>query len=227
MKCIPELYKQLKTLVNTISQCNYIAYYQKDDIVQDTLEKLLIKYNKNTLEDDFDKIKGYSFMVLRNYCSSNNKRDKVIYTDNLFNYDNIPVDETYEEHYNIENLHKVINNHIQHPKYTEEHKEVCQLLMQNKYDDEINEIMNLEPGKLPKLKFTIKHKMKIDVKRPLKYIIKNKFDETINVPCYKRTDILKYFGDEFNRKNLTSMINLDFMNYNGYYILKQFKKENE
>ena len=99
--------------------------------------------------------------------------------------------------------------------------------MQNKYDNEINEIMDLEPGKLAKLKFTMKMKMQSDIKRPLKYIIKNKFHKNIKIPCYKRPDIKDFFGDKFSPKQISSMIYHDFISYDGYYIVKQFKKDEE
>ena len=160
-------------------------------------------------------------MMIRNSCIGFKRRNKVSYFDTL---DETPQVDNYEEHEEIEYLHEIINNYIQHPKYTDEHKQVCELLMQNKYDDEINEIMNLEPGDLRKLKFTMKNKMKSDVKRPLKYIIKNRFDGNINIPCYKRPDIKEYFGNRFSPKQISSMMNDNIISCDGYYIEKQINK---
>ena len=133
-------------------------------------------------------------MMIRNSCIAFRKRNRVSYFDNL---QEVPHIDNYGEHQYIEYLHEIINNYIQNPKYTQQHKQVCELLMQNKYDNEINEIMDLEPGKLAKLKFTMKVKMQSDIKRPLKYIIKNRFDKNINIPCYKRPDIKDFFGGKF------------------------------
>ena len=222
MNCIPEVYKQLTHLSKTINQCNYISYEDKKDLVADSILNIFEKYNEGILVDDFNEIKGYTFITIRNSCIAFRKRNRVSYFDNLQEVPNI---ENKEEHQDIEYLHKVINNYIQHPKYTQQHKQVCELLMQNKYDNEINEIMDLEPGKLAKLKFTMKVKMQSDVKKVLKYIIKNKFDKNINIPCYKRPDIMEFFKGKFNPKQISSMLHHDFMSYDGYYIVKQFKKE--
>lgn len=224
MKCIPELYKQLTHLSKTINQCSFISYEDKKDLVGDSILKILEKYNKGILVDDFNEIKGYTFMMIRNSCIAFRKRNRVSYFDNL---QEVPHINNYGEHQYIEYLHEIINNYIQNPKYTEQHKQVCELLMQNKYDNEINEIMDLEPGKLAKLKFTMKMKMQSDIKRPLKYIIKNKFHKNIKIPCYKRPDIKDFFGDKFSPKQISSMIYHDFISYDGYYIVKQFKKDEE
>ena len=224
MNCIPEVYKQLTHLSKTINQCNYISYEDKKDLVADSILNIFEKYNKGILVDDFNEIKGYTFITIRNSCIAFRKRNRVSYFDNLQEVPNI---DNNQEHKDIEYLHKVINNHIQHPKYTDQHKQVCELLMQNKYDDEINEIMDLEPGKLGKLKFTMKLKLQTDIKRPLKYIIKNKFDKNINIPCYKRPDIIEFFKGKFNPKQISAMIYHNFMSFDGYYIVKQFKKEEQ
>ena len=109
MKCIPELYKQLTHLSKTINQCNYIDYEDKRDLVSDSILTILEKYNKGILVDDFNEIKGYTFMMIRNSCIAFRKRNRVSYFDNL---QEVPHIDNYGEHQYIEYLHKIINNYI-------------------------------------------------------------------------------------------------------------------
>ena len=68
MNSYPQLQQQLKHLVKTITQCNFINKEDKDDIIQDTFVKIVQKMNDGTLSDDFNEIKGYTFITIRNFC---------------------------------------------------------------------------------------------------------------------------------------------------------------
>ena len=89
MNCIPEVYKQLTHLSKTINQCNYIDYEDKRDLVADSILNIFEKYNEGILVDDFNEIKGYTFITIRNSCIAFRKRNRVSYFENLQEVPNI------------------------------------------------------------------------------------------------------------------------------------------
>ena len=221
MKSITELYKQLNHLAATVSQCNYIAYEDKKDLVQQTITKLVEKYNEGIIVDDFNEIKGYSFMTLRNYCTGFRKKNKPIYTDEPVDLveSEFEVDLTYRDY-----LHELVLSHLQNKKYSEIQRKVCLLLLDDCSDREILEELDILPEDLSKLKYNIKRRLNADMEREVKYIIYHNQDKNIRVPCYSKSEVNDFFPD-ITPRTITHLISFGFHTKDGYYIESLVKKK--
>jgi hypothetical protein len=225
MKCIPELYKQLTHLSNTIGQCRYIAYNEKPDIIHDALEKIIIKHNDGVLKDDFNEIKGYSFMILRNCCNAYFKRNLVSYTDEPIEISEDFINEFEEKDYK-DYLHNQINNFIQDKRYTENDREVCKHMLNNVEDKEIRKITGIQGDNLRAIKQAFKQKLKNDIKRPVKYLIKNRNRPDFQYICYTRKEVIDYFHSLncYEKNYILTIIQSQKSTRSGYYIQTINKK---
>ena len=225
MESVKELYKQLKKLSVTIRQCNGISYEDKKDIIQDTIISMYLKLEEGKIVDDFDEIKGYSFINIRNRCVGFKRKLKPNYTDGEVEElgNSIEVDLDKEEH-NLY-LHGLIKHYIQHNKYTHLQKETCRLLLENKDNKEIADELEVSPQEVAKLKFNIKNRMKADARRKILYVVKNKYNKNLQYPCYTRADIMYFFKGLFTPRQVSSMIYEGFVAYDGHYIQRLFEKE--
>jgi DNA-directed RNA polymerase specialized sigma24 family protein len=225
MESVKELYKQLKKLSLTISQCNFISAEDKKDLIQDTIVSLYEKLKEGKISDDFNDIKGYSFISLRNKCVGFKRKNKPEYTDAVVEElgNIIEVDLDKEEH-NLY-LHGLIKHYIQHDKYTHLQKETCRLLLDNKDNKEIADELNIPGDEVAKLKFNIKNRMKADARRKILYVVKNKYNKNLQYPCYTRADIGYFFKGLFTPRQVSSMIYEGFVAFDGHYIVRIFEKE--
>jgi RNA polymerase sigma factor (sigma-70 family) len=228
MKIYDELYKHLNHLISTVSNCNFIPYEEKLDLVQESMIQLHRKIEEGRLSTDFKEIKGYSFMVLRNFCNKYHitKRDIAVeefweLEDEQTNPDEIE----YREY-----LHKLIKQYIQHHKYDDTQKRLCELLLEDYSDEEIRQETGMVGKEVGKQKFSLKNKMKYDVRRPVRYAIKNMNNKDTYVPCYSVADVKDYFPKMIPRR-VTYMINEGYVTKDGYYVetlIKTIrKKKNE
>lgn len=143
MNSYPQLIKQLNHLVRTISQCNYIPVRDKEDIVQDAMLKIVEKYLDGVLVDDFNSIKGYSFMILRNCCLQHRyKYSNITYTDGLDTSLIDEVDTEYEQEY--ENLVNRLKSLIEIGEFTEQQQEIINLILTNHSHKEIKSKIGIE-----------------------------------------------------------------------------------
>jgi len=223
MEIYNELYKQLKHLVNTISVCNFISFDDKKDIVQDTILILNSKIEDGSLSTDFEQIKGYSFIVLRNYCTSFQRKETRRET---------PVAEFWEIKDDQESelekieykeyLHGIAKSYIQQPKYSMVERQILDCLLQNKSNKEIVDELSITPDELKKYKFRIKVKMKYDFLRPVKYYIKSVKNKNFLLPCFSGADVKKFFNT-IPARSVTNFIHSGFVTKKGYYVEKLFK----
>jgi hypothetical protein len=225
MESTNELYKQLKKLVTTISQCNFISLEDKKDIIQDTMVSLFDKFKEGKITDNFDDIKGYSFMALRNKCVVFRNKHKPQYTsvpiEEIGNTVEIDLD---KEDHNLY-LHKLITHYLQHDKYSKLQKETCMLLLDNKKNKEIAEELNISQKDVALIKYNIKSRLKVDSKRKILYLIKNKNNKNIQYPCYTSQDTKYYFKDKFTGRQIGRMIYDGFVSEDGYYIERTKEKK--
>ena len=224
MKIYEDLYRQLKHLVSSIPACNYISYEDKKDIIQDTIITLNSKIENGSLSDDFNEIKGYSFITLKNYCISWQRKEQKRETPvaefwELEDETITPEEIEYREH-----LHKLVNSYIQHPKYTSLDRKVCEMMLDNFTNEEIRNETGLVGKEVGKYNFRIKNKLKFDSRRPIKYIIKNVFNEKIMVPCYTVSDAKNYLSDIPPRR-VTYMASDGYITKDGYYIETLIKRK--
>jgi RNA polymerase sigma factor (sigma-70 family) len=217
MEIYEELYKQLKHLVSTVNTCNFIPYEDKKDIIQDVIITLSSKIEDGSLSNDFNTIKGYSFIVLRNFCISwqrkEQKRETPVSEFWELTDDSITPEEIeYKEH-----LISLVNSYIQHPKYTPLDRKVCEMMLDNFTNEEIRTETGLVGKEVGKYNFRIKNKLKFDSRRPIRYIIKNVFNEKIMVPCYTVSDAKNYLSDIPPRR-VTYMASDGYVSKDGFYI---------
>jgi hypothetical protein len=219
MKCVPELYKQLTHLSNTIGQCRYIPYSDKPDIIQNTLEKIVIKYNDGILKDDFEEIKGYTFMILRNCCNAYFNRNLVSYTDEQKEIEEEFINKVEEKDYK-DYLHNQINTFMLDKRYSDIDREVCQLMLNNVEDKEIRKITGIQGNDLRAIKQAFKQKLKNDLKRPVRYLIKNRNRPDFKYICYTRKEVIDYFHSLncYEKNYILTIIQSQKSTRSGYYI---------
>jgi RNA polymerase sigma factor (sigma-70 family) len=218
-----QLYKQLRHLVSTISSCNFIPYDDKKDVVQDVIMILISKIKDGSLSNDFNEIEGYSFMVLRNYCTAWQRKEIKRET---------PVAEFWEISDNEESelekieyreyLHSIAKSYIQQPKYTEVERKILDCLLENKTNKEITDEVSITPDELKKYKFRIKVKMKYDFLRPVKFYVKSMNDKNFLLPCFTAMDVKKFFSS-MPQRTVTHFIYSGYVTKEGYYVEKLFK----
>jgi RNA polymerase sigma factor (sigma-70 family) len=219
-----ELYSQLKHLVSTVPTCNFIPYEDKKDIIQDVIITLNSKIEDGSLSTDFKEIKGYSFIVLRNYCTSWQRKEQKRETPVAEFWELTDETITAEEIEYREYLRGIVNMYMQHSKYTPLDRKVCEMILENHTDKEIREETGLVDKEVGKYRFRIKTKMKYDYRRPLKYIIKNVFNEKIQIPCYSLVDAKNYLKD-IPQRRVTYMATDGYVSKDGYYIETLIKRK--
>jgi DNA-directed RNA polymerase specialized sigma24 family protein len=224
MEIYDQLYKQLKHLVSTVNTCNFIAYEDKKDIIQDTIIAINSKIEDGSLSTDFNEIKGYSFIVLRNFCTAWQRKEIRRETPVAEFWELEDNSITQEEIEYREYLRSMVNMYIQHPKYSSLDRKVCEMVLENNTDKEIREETGLVDKEVGKYRFRIKTRMKYDHKRPLKYIIKNLFNEKIKIPCYSLVDAKNYLS-HIHQTKVTSMTTDDYISKDGYYIETLIKRK--
>lgn len=218
MKSYPELKKQLTGLVLGIKECNFIPHIDRMDIVQNTWLKILEKMGEGVLEDDYDKIKGYTFLILRNFCLSFHKKNKLVYTDNLDTtlqwQEPVIEDEMDKEKYKA-----ILLECIEHPKFTKIQIELMKMLLEDKTEDEIKTKLNLKVGQMGSIKYSMIQKMKISVGKRSKYVLKNHNNKMIHIPCFSRSDIEKKLDYKYTIRQIDHALQYN-LNLGDYYIIK-------
>ena len=223
MKSIPELYVQLTFLTNNIRQCNYISYNEKQDLIHDALEKIIQKYNEGVLEDDFNSIKGYTFITIRNCCSAYHKKLKPTYTDEQLENNDEFID-IFAEEQNRLYLHSIIEKSLKNNKYSDLERKVCKMILDNTENIEIRKETNLSSRELASLRMALKTKLKFDSHKPVRYIIKHAVDKDFSLNCYSRADVLEYFSD-YHKIHVYYLIQSGSRTHKGFYVKSLYKKK--
>jgi len=194
MKDIELVREQMVHLVNTIKECNFISYTDKDDIVQTAIEQIYIKYKEGKLDDDFNKIKGYSFITLRNFCSQHRKKKKPIYSDS--NFSHIQDDVEYDDKEYKEELKNIVRSHYYNKKMNSDLIEIAELIFEDRNNEEIQEQFGLTPWQLGRKKQQLTMIMKNSIRKNTKYIIKDSNDTNYRVACKSALDVKRHFPNE-------------------------------
>jgi DNA-directed RNA polymerase specialized sigma24 family protein len=162
MKSYPQIYKELKSLVKKIPACNFIPDDDRDDIVSETFEKIYNLYLQGKLEDDFVKIKGYNFMIIRNACFSYKKRKKIIdfcgIVDNLL--EDI-VDEKYDDDDYLKEMKSVVLEHSRYYKFTPVQRKYIEMSVASNLQNEIiKRVLNLSTEEFRNIKTSTFHRLR-------------------------------------------------------------------
>jgi DNA-directed RNA polymerase specialized sigma24 family protein len=215
MESAEEIRKQLNGLVQGIRECNFIPWESRQDIVQDSWVKVIQKMNEGVIVDDFNQIKGYTFQVLRNFCLAyqRDKEKKGTYELKWDVPDDIEQDRT-EYH---KELKSVVEKKIQNIKYNEVEKKLIALTLSNLKKDEVMNELELNPEEYKRMRQGIVMRLKGDLKRKVKYIVKHKDKPWIQVPCYTSNDV-KHFLRHHTIRQVRSIIYDGLMSTDGYYV---------
>jgi hypothetical protein len=225
MEIYNQLYSQLKHLVSTLDACNFLSYDDKKDLVQNCILILHNRIEDGRLTDDFNEIKGYSFMVVQNACRAFHKKEIKRETPVSDFWEITDTSTTAEDEEYSQYLHNIVKSYLQQPKYDENDRLVGELLLKSLDDNQIKEITGLDGETLTKHKFRIKVKLKFDYRRPLKYIIKNIYNKNIQVPCFSLADAKNYLS-HLKPRSVTYMITEEgIISPDGYYIQVLIKKK--
>ena len=194
MKDIKLIREQMIHLVNTIKECNFISYTDKEDVVQTAIEQIYIKYTEGKLEDDFNKIKGYSFITLRNFCTAHRKKKKPIYSDS--NFSHIIEDVEYDDKEYKEELKNIARSHYYHKKMDSQLIELAEHLFADKNAEELEELLGLSKRELGRKKQRLTLILKNSIRKNTKYIIKDSNNPNYRIACKSAIEIKKYFPNE-------------------------------
>lgn len=215
-----KLFKKLTHLSKTISNCNGLIDEDKEDIVQLTMIELFKKIEEGKINPDFNEIKGYAFITLRNFCIRSKKSKKLDlveeYEDNIGS-----TDDSIEELDHLRHLNKIVDILLQTNKYNSLERRIIELIREGMNDREMRSELNIDWRTLSDAKFAVKRKLKSDVERPVKYIIKNKFKDNINYRCQDIHQAVDYL--KLNIRQVRYLINEQKINKEGYYILRNKK----
>lgn len=214
MKSYKQVQKQLNGLVNGIRECGFIPYEDKKDIVQDSMVRIIEKMNEGVLKDDATEIRGYVFQILRNNCLAYHRLSTRIPTVTI-EWDLIDEPSLYLEL--LDEKKKIIESKIQAVKYNNTHREYIRLVLENKTKEEIMEELNLDETEVRRMRQGLVLRLKSDLTRPVKYVIRNKNKSAIQVPCFTRGDV-KYYLRNIPSRRISYMIDEGYVTDDGFYV---------
>jgi DNA-directed RNA polymerase specialized sigma24 family protein len=220
MKSYNELKKQLNGLVLGIKECNFIPNELRDDITQDTWVKIIEKMADGTLSDDYSQIRGYTFQIVRNFCLAyhRDKEKKGTYELKWDVADDLDDDRT--EY--MKELKKLVEVKIQSIKYDTRQKRLIEMLFSGYSRKEVMDELNLTNDQYKYFRQGIVLKLKTDMKRKVKYVIKNQNKDWVNICCYTGTDVKQFFSD-YTKRQVSSILYNNWVTPDGYYIEKSYK----
>jgi DNA-directed RNA polymerase specialized sigma24 family protein len=217
MKSYNQIDKQIRGLVRGIRQCNYIPNIEKEEIVQNSWVKVIQKMNEGILEDDYDKIKGYVFLIVRNFCNAYHlTKNRMYYTDELregFETPNIV------DNMDRDKLHQILLKHIQDKKFNDRERMLLDSMLNNDTEDEIRQKLQLKAGEMAPTKIRMIDKLNTSINRKFKYVLKRRNDEDFKIKFYSRVEIYNYFGGKFSRTYVMNSIKKD-IDIGDYYVIK-------
>ena len=176
MNSYPQILKELKKIVRKIPDCLFIPEVDKQDIVSQSIEQIYKAYLSGKLVDDFNVIKGYNFITVRNYCLQHKKKksnklktqfeDWMV--DNLI--DDVDFDLSKPEC--VDDLKKQVIEHSHYYEFTDLQRRYIQLSFLDHIDyDTIKEILNLEGRDYQKVSNGAYHRLRGRKNKKYKYKI--------------------------------------------------------
>ena len=146
MKSYEQVYKELKKLSRKIPACAFIPDEDRKDIVSATMEKIYKMFVDGKLKDDFNEIKGYNFIIIRNMCFSYKKRKKLVeFVGIIDDMLNDIIDETTEQDEDYEKKKQIVLEHSRYYKFTPEQRNYIRLaILYNLRPDTLKQVLNVE-----------------------------------------------------------------------------------
>lgn len=197
MKDIKLVREQMVHLVNNIKECNFISYTDKDDIVQHSIEQIYKKYTEGKIGEEFEEIKNYTFITLRNYCVQFKNKKKPIYTDN--NFSHIADDNIYDDTEYKEELKNIARSYFNTKKMDDSLIQITELIFEDRNNEEIQDMLGLTAWELGRKKQRLTLVLKNAMKRTNKYVIKDINNPNYRVICHTAYDVINQFPNETQR----------------------------
>jgi hypothetical protein len=177
---------------------------------------------------DFDEIKAYTFMILRNCCNAYHNKNKIEYTDEPLELPDKDFTNEFEERDAKEFLHSIINKFLLDKRYSDVDRKICEMMLNNVEDKEIKQELGLTSGMfsgrtLSSLRASIRTKLINDLKKPARYVIRNKIDKDFKLVCYTREDVSNFFKD-YDKYYIYTLIQSRKRTRHGYYVEHLNKK---
>ena len=201
-----------------IRQCNFIPNIEKTDIIQNSWVKVIQKMNEGVLEDDYDKIKGYIFLIVRNFCNAYHlTKNRMYYTDELregFETSTIVDDMDRDK------LHQILLKHVQSKKFNDKERMLLDSMLNNDTEQEIREKVGFEIGEMGSSKIRLVTKLSTSVNKKFKYVLKKRDDKEFSIQFHNRVEIYDYFNNKYSRSFVLNRIKND-QDIGKYYVIKK------
>lgn len=217
MESINELYNYLNYLSKTVRQCWNIPEDDKQDIIHDSAISLFKKYKEGKIVDNFQETKNYCFITIRNYCTQFKTKLKPEYRDDIFELNDKKLYEIEDDRYTLDKYRRMAEIIIKNNKYKDIEREWFELSMNNEINADIAKRFDLTIEQVGRIQSSVRRKLRTDIRKGIKYLIKNKNDDTFIYPILKVYEIREFFKDLSQRK-LHSMLYDNHVLPNGYYI---------
>lgn len=215
MESINEVRTQVYGLLKGIRECNFIPWEDKQDLAGDILLKLLEKFQEGVIVDNSTQIKGYVFQVTRNFCLAYHRVNNKKVTCQL--KWEVPEETSNREEY-IEELKSLIFKKMYGVSYDDKTRGFIKLAFDGlSYEDILSELeITSEEGR--RIKQKLVKRMKFDLKRETKYLIRNDEFPHLEISCVSREDLKKFFPLCTPRR-ITYMIETEMLDERGFYIV--------
>lgn len=171
MKSYEQVYKELKKLSRKIPACSFIPDEDRKDIVSSSMEKIYKLYVDGKLKDDFNEIKGYNFIIIRNMCFSYKKRKKIIeFVGIIDDMLNDIIDETTEQDEDYEKKKQIVLEHSRYYKFTPVQRKYIELYLISKLPKEvITEVLKHQYEDISCIGIGVYHRLRGCKNRKYKY----------------------------------------------------------
>lgn len=194
MKDLKLIIENLTKLVATIPDWNFINYEDRKDIVSNALEQIYKKYAEGKITGEFNDIKGYNFITLRNFCIQFKKKNRVVYSDSNFSHieDDIPYDDIEYK----DKLKRIVRSHYNSKKMNSELILVAEMLFDNKTNEEISNELGISNYIVGRRKHQLALKLRNLHQKQTKFLIKKIDDPKYLIACRSELDVSRHFPDE-------------------------------
>lgn len=165
-----ELLKEMRNIVNKCSNCRGINYEYREDIINDVYIKI---NDKLDLTKEWDDIKNYVFISLRNECTNtfnNNIKTNLVedFTNEIGEYDKFEFEDDFDYYNDI--IQRALENMY---SMTPNEKEILQMFCDGMSNTEIGEIKGLGARRVYQIIHYIITKIKTHLSSPNKFKVTN------------------------------------------------------
>lgn len=214
--------KQLSGLIMGIKECNFIPWQDKQDITQNTWVKIIEKMDEGVIVDDAFQVRGYVFQVLRNFCLAYHrnavKKPKIHLKWDIADEDNSEYLES------IENKKSIIFSKLQAGKYNDRQREYIRMILEDESIEVIMKELKITDKQIRGFRQGLVMKLRGDLTRPIKYLIRNKNNNSLQIPCFTYNDVKDFFEDIPIRR-IKYMIHDGFIDEKGFYVETLIKRK--